>query len=88
MVRFTRPSPCILQAIKNWSRGRPGNEATHTHARIHVQNVLAGALFEVWWGVPLVCILEPLAATCCPGHLGDALWRPTSATELFLSDKG
>ena len=32
VVRFTRPSPSVfaywLQAIKNWSRGRPGNEAT------------------------------------------------------------
>ena len=33
VVRFTRPSAfwlsfCILQAIKNRSRGRPGNEAT------------------------------------------------------------
>ena len=30
VVRFTRPSSlhfCILQAIKNWNRGRPGNEA-------------------------------------------------------------
>ena len=30
VVRFTSPSNlclCILQAIKNWSRGRPGNEA-------------------------------------------------------------
>ena len=27
VVRFTRPSPSVLQAIKNWSRGRPGNEA-------------------------------------------------------------
>ena len=31
MVRFTRASGsvfCILEAIKNWSQGRPGNEAT------------------------------------------------------------
>ena len=34
VVRFTRPSPsgfCILQVIKNWSRGRLGNEAKWGH---------------------------------------------------------
>ena len=34
---------------------------THTH----VQNVLAGALFGVWWGVPLVCTLTACGASGC-----------------------
>ena len=29
------------------------------------QNVLAGALFGVWWGVPLVCVLTACGASCC-----------------------
>ena len=38
---------------------------THTHTHTHAQNVLAGALFGVWWGVPLVCILTAFGASAC-----------------------
>ena len=38
---------------------------THTHTHTHTQNVLAGALFGVWWGVPLVCALTACGASGC-----------------------
>ena len=37
----------------------------HACACMHMQNVLAGALFGVWLGLPLVCFLTGTGASCC-----------------------
>ena len=51
MVRFTRPPRfCILQVIKNWSWGRPGNEATPLlHLRLALANSQPHAIRLCLW---------------------------------------
>ena len=37
-LQYTASDQKLLQAIKNWSRGRPGNEANNVNVPITVQN--------------------------------------------------